>query len=124
MKKKILIIDDQEDLLELTQRILQSRGYDVVTMTDGEDALNIIKKETPDLVLMDMLMPGKDGAQICQELKSDSSTRNIPVILATGQFLDEQEFSQEGITGADDYLRKPFEIEELLAKVENLIKKN
>ena len=121
MKKKILVIDDQEDLLELTRRVLQSRGYEVVTLTDGEDALNIIKKELPHLVLMDMLMPGKDGAQICQEMKSDSSIRHIPVILTTGQMLDESEFSQEGLTGADDYLMKPFEIEELLAKIENLI---
>ena len=123
MKKKILVIDDQEELLELTMRILQSRGYDVITLVDGEEALHTIKKESPDLILMDMLMPGKDGAQICQEMKSDSSIRHIPVILTTGQMLDESEFSQEGLTGADDYLMKPFEIEELLAKIENLLPK-
>ncbi len=123
MKKKILVIDDQEDLLELTQRILLSRGYEVITLTDGEDAINVIKKESPHLVLLDMLMPGKDGAQICQEMKSDSSIHHIPVILSTGQMFDENEFSQEGLTGADDYLMKPFEIDELLSKIENLISK-
>ena len=123
MKKKLLVIDDQEELLELTRRVLQSRGYDVITLADGEEALHTIKKESPDLILMDMLMPGKDGAQICQEMKSDSSIRHIPVILTTGQMLDENEFSQEGLTGADDYLMKPFEIDELISKIENLLTK-
>ncbi len=121
MNKKILVIDDQEELLELTRRVLKSRGYDVVTLADGENAIGVIKQESPQLILMDMLMPGKDGAQICQEIKSDSSIRHIPVILTTGQILDESEYSQEGLTGADDYLKKPFELDDLLAKIEKFI---
>ena len=122
MKKKILVIDDQEDLLELTRRVLQSHGYEVLTLNDGENALETIKKESPDLVLMDMIMPIKDGAQICQEMKSDTSVRHIPVILTTGQMIEKSEYSQEGLTGVDDYLMKPFEIDELLAKIGNLLK--
>ena len=122
MKKKILVIDDQEDLLELTRRVLQSHGYEVLTLNDGENALETIKKESPDLVLMDMIMPIKDGAQICQEIKSDTSVRHIPVILTTGQMIEKSEYSQEGLTGVDDYLMKPFEIDELLAKIGNLLK--
>ena len=123
MGKKILVIDDQEELLELTRRLLQSKGYEVITLVDGTNALDIIKKELPHLVLMDMIMPDKDGAQICQEIKSDTSIRHIPVILTTGQMFDAAEYSQEGLTGADDYLMKPFEIDELLAKIENLLAK-
>ena len=122
MKKKILVIDDQEDLLELTRRVLQSHGYEVLTLNDGENALETIKKESPDVVLMDMIMPIKDGAQICQEIKSDTSVRHIPVILTTGQMIEKSEYSQEGLTGVDDYLMKPFEIDELLAKIGNLLK--
>ena len=124
MKKKILVIDDQEELLELTSRVLQSRGYDVITLSDGENAIAVIKKESPQLVLMDMLMPGKDGAQVCQEMKSDSAIRNIPVILTTGQMLDESEYSQEGLSGANDYLKKPFELDELLSKIEKFLPKD
>ncbi len=121
MKEKILLVDDQEDLIELTRRILQPRGYEVVGLTDGEEALDVIKKESPNLVILDMIMPGKDGAQICQEMKSDATTRHIPVILSTGQMLKEGDFSQEGLAEADGYLIKPFEIEDLLNKIQNLL---
>ena len=123
MKKKILIIDDQEDLLELTRRVLQSRGYEVLTLNHAEIALETIKKEFPDLVLMDMIMPVKDGIQICQEMKSDAAVRHIPVILTTGQVMEESEYSKEGSTAPNDYLRKPFELDELLSKIGNLLLK-
>mgnify|MGYP001581558223 FL=1 len=121
MKKKILLIDDQEDLIELTRRILQSHGYEVVGLTDGEGALEIIKGESPHLVILDMIMPGKDGTEICQEMKSDATTRHIPVILSTGQMLEPGDFSREGLKEADGYLMKPFEIDELLSKIQSLL---
>lgn len=122
MKKKILVIDDQEDLLELTRRLLQSNGYEAVTSSDGTNALNLIKKELPHLVLMDMIMPDKDGGEICQEIKSDAALHHIPVILTTGWMVDETEYSDKELIGADDYLMKPFEIDDLLAKIEHLLK--
>ncbi len=121
MKKKILLIDDQKDLIELTRRILQSRGYEVVGLTDGEGALEVIKKESPHLVILDMIMPGKDGTQIFQEMKSDATTRHIPVILSTGQMLEPGDFSQGGLKEADGYLTKPFEIDDLLSKIQSLL---
>lgn len=123
MKKKILVIDDQEDLLELTRRVLQSRGYEVSTLNDAEIAMETIKKESPDLVLLDMIMPAKDGAQICQEMKSDTSTHHIPILLTTGQMLDQSEYSEGELKQADDYLMKPFEIDDLLLKIRNLLTK-
>ncbi|HLD69406.1 MAG TPA: response regulator [Candidatus Omnitrophota bacterium] len=121
MKKKILVIDDQEDLLELTRRLLRSSGYDVLTLASGTKALDLIKKELPHLVLMDMLMPDKDGGEICQEMKSDAALHHIPVILTTGQMMDKSEYSDEQSIGADDYLMKPFEIDDLISKIENLL---
>ena len=121
MKKKILVIDDQEDLLELTRRLLHSSGYDVLTLASGTKALDLIKKELPHLVLMDMLMPDKDGGEICQEMKSDAALHHIPVILTTGQMMDKSEYSDEQSIGADDYLMKPFEIDDLISKIENLL---
>ncbi len=123
MRKKILVIDDQEDLLELTRRLLESSGYDVITLADGTNALDLIKKELPHLVLMDMIMPEKDGGQICQEMKSDAATHHIPVILTTAQMMDTSEYSDEQSIGADDYLLKPFEIDDLLSKIGNLLAK-
>ena len=123
MKKKILVIDDEEYLLELTQRLLRSSGYEVINLANGTNALNLIKKELPHLVLMDLLMPDKDGGEICQEMKSDAAIHHIPVILTTGQMLDQSEYSDKESIGADDYLMKPFEIDDLLAKIENLLAK-
>ena len=120
-RRKIMIVDDAEDLIELTRRFLQSNGYEVVALTDGESAFETIKQEMPDLVLLDMIMPGKDGAQICQEIKSDTTTRHIPVILSTGQMLEPSDFSQEGLTGAEEYLMKPFDIDQLLDKIKGLL---
>ena len=121
MKKKILVIDDEEYLLELTQRLLRSSGYEVITLANGTNALNLIKKELPHLVLMDLLMPDKDGSEICQEMKSDAAIQHIPVILTTGQMLDQAEYSDKESIRADDYLMKPFEIDDLLAKIEKLL---
>ena len=122
MKKKILIIDDAVDLIELTKRLLTTRGYEVVALSDGEFALETIKKESPDLVIIDMLMPGKDGSEICHEIKSNSTIKQMPVIISTGQIIDDDiTRTQEGFFKADDYLSKPFELEELLGKIKNLV---
>ena len=120
--KKILIIDDALELIELTKRVLTTRGYEVVGLSDGDFALETIAKEQPDLVIIDMLLPGKDGSQICHEIKSSTAFREIPIIISTGQFLDEETTSiQEGLLKADDYLAKPFEIDDLLGKIQNLV---
>ena len=122
MKKKILIIDDAADLIELTKRLLTTRGYEVLTLNDGNLAIETIQKESPDLVIIDMLMPGKDGTEICHEIKSNTSIKQMPVIISTGQFIDEEMTrGQDGFKKADDYLSKPFELEELLGKIENLV---
>ncbi len=115
--KKIIIVDDTIELLELSKRLLEKRGYTILTLSDSRGAFALIQKEKPDLVIMDMLMPDKDGAEICKELKNDPALKKIPVILSTGQMLEQSEIASPETIGADDYLMKPFEIEDLLEKI-------
>ena len=121
MARKILIIDDAEDLIELTRRFLESRGYEVKTMTQGAGAVQAIKDDPPDLIIMDMLLPDKDGSEICTELKSLEATKNIPVILSSGQFLQDADLTSQGYAKPDDYLMKPFEIDDLLSKIKKFL---
>ena len=121
MKHKILIIDDDENILELTKRVLERRGYEIVTHSTGEGIIGLVKLELPHLVILDNLLPGKDGSEICLELKTEPSTRHIPIILATGQVPTEDLAPKSKELRAEGYLTKPFEIDELVQKVEKLL---
>ena len=122
MPKKILIIDDADDVSELTQRVLTTRGYQVITLADGSQVFETLQTQKPDLIILDMLLPDKNGDEICHEIKSDSNYKHIPIIITTGQaIVDESQQEIPGLLRPDDYLPKPFEIEELLDKIENLL---
>ena len=122
MAKKILIIDDSQDILFLTYRLLTSNGYEVKAVVDGSKAKNLIEQFQPDLILMDMLLPDKDGIEICQEIKNNPQTKSIPVIITTGQ-IDAQNtpLAQEAEYQPDMFLTKPFDPESLLNSVAKLI---
>ena len=81
--KKILIIDDEGDLLELARARLEVNGYKVLTLDRGERAVEVAKAEKPDLILLDVVMPGKNGCDVCKELKADKATGGIPVVVFT-----------------------------------------
>lgn len=121
--KKILVIDDDGDLLELARIRLEASGYRIVTLPSGERALETARREKPDLVLLDIVMPGKSGCEVCQEMKADEETRGIPVIVFTAHY-PEEEYVKVGAgdIGADDYILKPFDVPALLAKIKRLIK--
>lgn len=122
MPKKILIIDDEQDLLRLTATRLEAAGYEVMTAPDGETAFKAIEKNLPDLILLDLMLPRKDGYEICNELKSNEETRNIPVVLFTAKAEEKAHIkSNYGFLAADDYILKPFDPEELLEKIKRLI---
>jgi len=123
MAKKILVIDDEGDLLNLTRTRLEASGYDVSTLDSGNQAVEFVRREKPDLILLDMMMPGKNGCDVCKELKADKTTSDIPVILFTAQYPEEEyiKANSEEI-GADDYILKPFDAQTLLAKIKFLIK--
>ena len=123
-KVKILVIDDEQDLLDLVKLRLEHHGYVVVYLNSGEGALEKIRKEKPDLILLDIMMPGKNGYDVCYELKHDDATKAIPVIMFTAkpQWLKEISEISEFVL-ADDYIYKPFEAQDLLEKIGRLLKK-
>src|SRR5580698_1109315 len=116
----ILAVDDQQVNLDLLIRLLSNHGYQVETAHDGEAALIAIERLPPDLVLLDVQLPGIDGFEVCRRIKQNPVTRLIPVVLVTG--LNAREHKIRGIdAGADDFLSKPFDVAELRARVKSLV---
>ena len=120
-EKRILLVEDEPDILIIVKRLLESAGYDVVTACDGKDALEKARKTLPDLIILDLILPGLDGYQICGMLKHDRLYMNIPILILSAR--SESKDYELGIkVGADDYVKKPFETKTLLGKVAELTK--
>jgi DNA-binding response OmpR family regulator len=114
MKKKILVVDDDDGILDAFQAMLESVGYTVAVCSDGECVNQFVEDDPPDLILLDVLLSGRDGREVCQELKKNEQTKAIPVIMVSAHPRVKQSTLD---AGADDFLEKPFEMEELLAVV-------
>ncbi len=120
--KTILLVDDEKDMAELTRMRILSRGYNVVLAGDGEEALVKIKKEHPDLILLDVKMPKLDGYQVCKAVKNDPLMKDIPIILFTASSRHVMELSDRALElGAASCIKKPFDSKELLAEIKKLI---
>ncbi len=118
-RKKILLIDDEVDIVDLVKVRLELSNYHIVPLYTSKRSLEIAKKEKPDLIIVDIMMPDKDGYEVCRELKADKETRHIPVILFTAK--PEQKEVLKTIyqdVGADDFILKSFNMDELLGKIE------
>lgn len=119
-KKRILLVDDEPDLLSMVKLRLEANGYEVITASDGNTAYEKAKSETPDLIILDLMLPGIDGYQVCRLLKFDERYRSIPIIMLTAlSQKEDKEWGQK--VGADYYLTKPFEPNELLDKIKELL---
>lgn len=120
-KAKILVADDIRQNVKLLRVILTASEYDVIEAYDGEEALEKAKTETPDLILLDIMMPRLTGYEVCQKLREDEATKNIPIVMITA--LHEMDDRIKGIeAGADDFISKPFNKAELLARVKSLLR--
>jgi class 3 adenylate cyclase len=118
-KYRVLVVDDDPDMVGFLARLLQSEGMAVETAADGASALSLVGATPPDLVLLDVMMPGASGFDVCRQLKGDEATALIPVVLVTS--LEDSESRVRGIeAGADDFLSKPVKREELIARVKTL----
>jgi putative two-component system response regulator len=118
---RILVVDDNAEMVELMRELLVSRGYEVFAVRDVEQAEREIRRHPPDLILSDVIMPGRSGYELCRQLKSEPATRLIPFVLITG--LSDRENKVKGIeAGADDFLNKPIFPAELFARVKSLLK--
>jgi two-component system phosphate regulon response regulator PhoB len=120
--EKILIIEDEEDIRELVRYNLEREKFKVCEAESGEKGLKVAARELPDLILLDLMLPGKDGMQICRELKQDDVTREIPVVMMTARG-EESDIVAGLELGAEDYVVKPFSPKVLIARVKTVLRR-
>ena len=118
--KKILIVDDEADIIEILQFVFEANGYKCITALDGEEGLKLARESSPDLILLDVMMPKINGYKISRLLKYDNKYKNIPIIMITARSQEEDKIIGEE-TGADEYITKPFQVEYVLEKVKNYL---
>jgi len=118
---RILAVDDNKQNLEILRKTLTTAAYEIITANDGPTALSVIESAPPDLVLLDVMMPGMSGYEVCERIRANQATRLLPVVMLTA--LSDVADRIRGIeTGADDFLSKPFNREELLTRVKSLLR--
>lgn len=121
-EKKIVVVEDEPDLVDVVTYNLKREGYLVSAARRGDEGLNLIRSELPDLVLLDLMLPGMDGLSICRQMKSDGALKAIPIIIASAK--GEESDVVIGLEmGADDYLAKPFSPRELLARIKAVLRR-
>lgn len=121
-KGRILVIDDEEDLIELVRYNLEQEGFQVKSASDGESGLTVARKELPDLILIDLMLPGMDGLELCRSLRAENRTASIPVIMLTAKSAESDRIVGLEL-GADDYVVKPFSPRELTARVKAVLRR-
>lgn len=120
MSKRILLVDDEPSILLSLKFLMEQEGYDVQTATDGDEALQAVSEKLPDLILLDIMMPKRDGFEVCQTIRANPDWKETKIILLTakGREVDQE----KGLAlGADDYVTKPFATQELVKKVKMVL---
>lgn len=121
-KKTILVVDDEEDLLDLIEYNLKQEGFKVYTADRGSKGIEMAKEHKPDLVLLDLMMPGMNGYEVCEALRADATTQNTPIIFLTAK--DDEASEIEGLNkGADDYITKPISTVKLVSRIKALLRR-
>ncbi|MGQ9693970.1 MAG: response regulator transcription factor [Thermodesulfobacteriota bacterium] len=117
---KILIIDDEVDLVETIRFPLELEGYQVLVAYQGEEGLQLARKENPDLIILDLMLPKIDGYKVCRFLKFDEKYKHIPIIMLTARSQEKDRLLGKE-TGADEYITKPFDLDDLFNKIKKYI---
>jgi len=120
--QRVLVVEDEPDLLEAVCYTLKKEGMRPIRATNGEEALRLVEDERPDLVLLDLMLPGVDGLEVCRRLRSSERTASIPVIMVTAKAEETDAVIGLGV-GADDYIRKPFGLKELIARIRAVMRR-
>lgn len=122
LKKKILIVDDEEHILELIKFNLEKNGFEVLSSDNGEDCISILESNSVDLLVLDLMLPGMDGIDVCKEIRKIDKLNNLPIIMLTAK--GEETDRILGLElGADDYITKPFSVRELVARIKAVLRR-
>jgi len=122
VKEKILIVEDDKDIAKMLEYNLKKEGFKVIGASDGEDALDLAVRQYPDLILLDLMLPGIDGLEVCKSLKKEGKTSAIPVIMLTAKGQESDKVVGLEL-GADDYVTKPFSPRELIARIKAVLRR-
>jgi len=122
MKDTILIVEDEKDIAKMIEYNLRKEGYKTIIVSDGEDALDAATVKLPDLILLDLMLPGLGGLDVCKELKAERKTSSIPIIILTAKSLESDKIVGLEL-GADDYVTKPFSPRELVARIKAVLRR-
>jgi DNA-binding response OmpR family regulator len=119
--KKILVVDDEKDVLLMLEKRLKAEGYSVITTTKGTNAIALAKSQHPDIIILDVVMPGMDGGEVAAKLREHPLTRSIPVIFLTALLTKTEEYQGSHTISSNIAFAKPFDTEELLAQIKELL---
>jgi len=122
MREKILIVEDEKDIVKMLEYNLKKEGFRTISARDGEDALEYAVREHPDLIILDLMLPGMDGLEVCKELKKESKTALTPIIMLTAKAQESDKVVGLEL-GADDYVTKPFSPRELIARIKAVLRR-
>jgi DNA-binding response OmpR family regulator len=123
MKETILIIEDEKDIIKMLEYNLKKEGFKTLAVRNGEAAIDMAKSEHPELVILDLMLPGIDGLEVCKTLKADSKTSSIPIIMLTAKSQESDKVVGLEL-GADDYMTKPFSPRELIARIKAVLRRS
>lgn len=121
-REKILIVEDEKDIVKMLDYNLKKEGFRTLSVHDGEDALDVANREHPDLVILDLMLPGMDGLEVCKALKKENKTASIPIIMLTAKSQESDKVIGLEL-GADDYVTKPFSPRELIARIKAVLRR-